>query len=300
MSDPIIVGSGAPASDNTWWVCEYQITVNSGDLRRVGAQLRNYRAGGGYYGGLFDIAANHPTTTVGGTYRGTVLVEMTPSGAVTGAPTVTQSYLYTNQSSFSGGAFSAKDITVHMVQFRPATAEEIAANEVIPALEAAVAVKAGAVVDREAQLQNAFFEVIAAAGGDPAQLLMKAGTGSSLISLAASSIVLKTVKSGTLVEALTLIGGEAYFGAPISVTASGRRLTLGPGFGASSQCVLWFGPSTIAVGSMTRTNGYFALGTDGKVYLGTAELNGGATVPKSTSMAYNGSIGRLTGSNVTA
>lgn len=46
-----------------------------------------------------------------------------------------------------------------------------------------------------------------------------------------------------------------------------------------STVVTWFGPSSVPIGSETRTNGAFATGTDGKTYLGTEPLqNGGNTV----------------------
>lgn len=70
----------------------------------------------------------------------------------------------------------------------------------------------------------------------------------------------------------SVISGFAYFINPITVSSGGKQCVTGPGFGASSDLILWFGPSGTAMGSMTKTNGYFALATDGKVYYGTAEL----------------------------
>lgn len=43
-----------------------------------------------------------------------------------------------------------------------------------------------------------------------------------------------------------------------------------------SGVLAWFGPASIAIGSETRTNGGFALGTDGVVYYGSAPLDPGA------------------------
>lgn len=42
-----------------------------------------------------------------------------------------------------------------------------------------------------------------------------------------------------------------------------------------SNVVTWFGPSSIPIGSETRTNGAFATGTDGQTYLGNAPLQNG-------------------------
>jgi hypothetical protein len=58
----------------------------------------------------------------------------------------------------------------------------------------------------------------------------------------------------------------------ISTTKNNKRLRmLGP-FPASDDIVLWFGPTSVSLNSESKTNGHFALGTDGKIYLGNAEL----------------------------
>lgn len=52
--------------------------------------------------------------------------------------------------------------------------------------------------------------------------------------------------------------------------ASGRLYSVTAGL------PVWtLGPKTTAIGDVTRTNGSWAFGTDGKVYYGTAELGGG-------------------------
>ncbi len=130
-------------------------------------------------------------------------------------------------------------------------------------------------VDAVTRLGQSAFELILAAGGSPAYIKALAGAGGSEIALAATELLLRNVVGDQIVTALKLINGEAYFGAPVSVDISGRRLTIGPGFGVSSGLVLWFGPNSVALSAMSRTNGYFALGTDGKVYYGSAELSGG-------------------------
>ena len=87
----------------------------------------------------------------------------------------------------------------------------------------------------------------------------------------AGAISFSNTVGGVVVEAMKLIGGEVFFMRPIYIDAGGRRLIVGPG----STWVLWFGPNTINAAGATRTNGYFCLGTDGKVYYGTTELGGG-------------------------
>jgi hypothetical protein len=57
---------------------------------------------------------------------------------------------------------------------------------------------------------------------------------------------------------------------------AGFRLRHGAGFGTSNQCILWYGPTSVAFGSETRTNGIFCLGTDGIVYYGSAQLTAGS------------------------
>ncbi|HCW48956.1 MAG TPA: hypothetical protein DGP25_02635, partial [Brevundimonas sp.] len=129
-------------------------------------------------------------------------------------------------------------------------------------------------VDAVTRLGQSAFELILAAGGSPAYIKALAEPGGSEIAFAATKLLLRNVVGDQIVTALELINGEAYFGAPVSVDISGRRLTIGPGFGVSNGLVLWFGPNTIALSAMSRTNGYFALGTDGRVYYGNAELGG--------------------------
>jgi len=58
----------------------------------------------------------------------------------------------------------------------------------------------------------------------------------------------------------------------IRLTASSYAVNIAAGFGASSDLILWYGASSTAAGSATKTNGIFALATDGKVYYGGSEL----------------------------
>jgi len=136
-------------------------------------------------------------------------------------------------------------------------------------------ITAAVAADAADRLGSARLSVTGGAGGDPFELMLRAGPDGSVAMLSATAIILRNILGESAVEALKLVNGEAYFGAPVSVGISGRRLTIGPGFGVSSGLVLWFGPNSVALSAMSRTNGYFALGTDGKVYYGSAELSGG-------------------------
>jgi hypothetical protein len=63
----------------------------------------------------------------------------------------------------------------------------------------------------------------------------------------------------------------------LSLTSGSYVVRHGAGFGASSDLVLWYGLASVAEASATKTNGVFALATDGKVYYGAAELATGIT-----------------------
>ena len=52
----------------------------------------------------------------------------------------------------------------------------------------------------------------------------------------------------------------------IVLTAGGYRKAEGAGFGASSNLIEWFGPDSIAIGSMTIANALWCQATDGKTY----------------------------------
>lgn len=77
------------------------------------------------------------------------------------------------------------------------------------------------------------------------------------------------------------LGVPLYYGSNTLIGESGgNRLRHGAGFGASSNLILWFGPTSVALGAETRTNGAFAMGTDGVVYFGTGPLTPSGTPPR--------------------
>jgi len=55
-------------------------------------------------------------------------------------------------------------------------------------------------------------------------------------------------------------------------TASRRNRFGGP-FGASGDLMEWFGPTSVTLNSETKTNGYWAKGTDGQMYYGAGALS---------------------------
>jgi len=151
----------------------------------------------------------------------------------------------------------------------PATA--YTADAAIGALSSQLQVTASTTADLATRMAEARFEATAAAGGNVAQLKIRADTSGSLAGLVAGAISFANTVGDTVVEAMKLVVGEVFFMRPIYIDAGGRRLIVGPG----STWVLWFGPNTINAAGATRTNGYFCLGTDGKVYYGSSELGGG-------------------------
>ena len=153
-------------------------------------------------------------------------------------------------------------------------------------LAASLSITAGVAADVQSRLASARFEVIAAAGNDPAQLLIRADTSGSLARMVASSIGFANVVGGQVIEAMKLIGGEVFFMRPIYIDVGSSRLIVGPGNG----WVLWFGGNDKNAAAATRTNGIFCLGTDSKIYHGSAELGSGVTQAKIAS--FRGSVGR--------
>lgn len=162
------------------------------------------------------------------------------------------------------------------------------------ALAAQLRVTSSVAADAKAQLSSASFEVLAASGGDPAQLLVKTEGSNSLVQLVASALRFSNVVGGQIVEAMKLIGGDVFIAGKLFMGAAKQitfdpaipalvftpsggavKMIYGAGFGVGSSCILWFGPASKAVSEITRTNGVWAFGTDGKVYYGSAELAAG-------------------------
>lgn len=144
----------------------------------------------------------------------------------------------------------------------------------------------------------AFWEtIVSAGGGDLSAVRLKAGSTGSYIELISTVLRLANVSNGAVIEVMRAISGEAFFSRPISSDSASRRLTIGPGYGVSgSEVVLWFGPVATAPSSQSRTNGYFALGTDGKIYFGGTDL-AVATAPMTATIT--GSVSNSHNDNVT-
>lgn len=99
----------------------------------------------------------------------------------------------------------------------------------------------------------------------------------------ANSVTATEINVSTL-SAITANLGTITAG-QLNLTSGSYVVRHGAGFGASSDLVMWYGPSSTAIGSATKTNGIFALATDGKVYYGGAELSGAAAATLSASVS---------------
>jgi hypothetical protein len=112
----------------------------------------------------------------------------------------------------------------------------------------------------------------------------------SVASLSAISANIGTVTAGIIQNA----GGTTFF----DLSNSRAQFAVGSyvsRMGALGTGVLrWFGPSSVAIGSETRTNGVFAEGDDGNVYYGSSVLSTGGggtlTVTMSGGMANASAI----------
>lgn len=168
------------------------------------------------------------------------------------------------------------EVFFNQIKIEPGQVATIYSNDALEqVLSAQVTQQSLAIIDLELQQDVAYFEVAAtASSGLPAMLQLLSGAGGGYAALIAPIVALmNSVPGSDPLVAMQAIGGEVFFPRPVYVDLAGRRLIVGPGNG----WVLWFGPDTINAASATRTNGYFALGTDGKVYYGSAELGSGAT-----------------------
>ena len=168
--------------------------------------------------------------------------------------------------------------------------------------------------------ETAFVELLAAAGGGlPALFRLVArstpgGATFSEIIQAATRLIFRNTAGTATIEAMRIEDGivkvlnalwigtgtvpplrlEPTVPALIATLGSYKVMfgALGPG---GAQMVLWFGPSSISDFSVTRTNGAFALGTDGVVYYGTSPLaTGGSGAKGQKTSNNNGTSGAST------
>lgn len=76
------------------------------------------------------------------------------------------------------------------------------------------------------------------------------------------------------------------------------RYRFGGPFPASGDLLMWFGPNSVSLNSETKTNGVFALATDGIVYFGTGDLSDAVGTNSVFTKTYG--VGGFTTSGTTA
>lgn len=138
----------------------------------------------------------------------------------------------------------------------------------IEALEASVTTTASAVADIEGRLA-ASYAIQVDGGGNGALVSLEDGTElGSVVKLAADKIELAA-------EAINFGDDTVYedtHNTFYTVGGAYRYRDRGP-FGASSDLLVWYGLNSVALNSETKTNGIFAIATDGKTYFGTSPLD---------------------------
>ena len=128
------------------------------------------------------------------------------------------------------------------------------------------------------------FRVTAAAGGNPARLSLLDGAGGSNIALDADEIFFG---SDTVFEDTH----DTFY----TTGGSYRYRDRGP-FGSSGDLLQWYGPTSVSLNSETKTNGIWALATDGKAYIGSNPVNSlqsASVAPAFDSTVSGASIGTL-------
>ncbi len=141
-----------------------------------------------------------------------------------------------------------------------------------------------------------------------ARLLLAVNTGTNIATIEAAAFAGDGVWNGSAItlqaDLIKLLARNINFGTRTTfedtrgtiynIEASKRLRLLGP-FGASNDLVLWYGNDSVGLQSETKTNGIFAIATDGLLYLGTSILSAPPPRPTANNAVYNG----LTGTNRT-
>lgn len=199
-------------------VVEMDATLVSGSLEGLGSLFRFYDGDNNYVSGteidyhvptLKDVTGEVPywdginqRGVAGRLYRWRFLVRL-PNNS-----NIRRVGLYVVGDQYFSGYFSKK-IHVHHYGIRPATQAEIRDQTVLAPLEATVTTQAGAIAT--IQGAAAYWEtVVAAGGGFPAMVRLKAGSGGSAIDLAASRLsVYNPSNTGEYQEIARFEGGIA-------------------------------------------------------------------------------------------
>jgi len=164
----------------------------------------------------------------------------------------------------------------------PATA--YTPDAAVGALAAKLDITAAVAADAQTRLADVIFEVIAASGGDPFQLLFKTIGSSSIGQMVASALRFGNVIGGQIVDTMKLIAGEVFIVGPlylgpnkeielnplssnphISIKVGGGRMAFGKL--PNDNLIYWFGPSQ-TVAAMRKNNATEWRDTLGNAYFG--------------------------------
>lgn len=170
------------------------------------------------------------------------------------------------------------------LEFGPGPATAYTADGAVDALSAQLDITAAVAVDAQTRLADVIFEVIAASGGDPFQLLFKTIGSSSIGQMVASALRFGNVIGGQIVETMKLIAGEVFIVGPlylgpnkeielnplssnphISIKVGGGRMAFGKL--PNDNLIYWFGPSQ-TVAAMRKNNATEWRDTLGNAYFG--------------------------------
>lgn len=160
--------------------------------------------------------------------------------------------------------------------------------------QAQVRVQGEAIADIEGNL-SARYAIAVDGGGAGAFFSLEDGTsGPSSIILAAGDIIL----DGDAIN----FGSNTQFETTddtFVTETGGYRYRYGGPFGTSDDILQWFGADSVSQGSETKTNGIFALATDGKVYYGATELAGNEFKVEGDPLIVAEASGALAGNSAT-
>ena len=128
-------------------------------------------------------------------------------------------------------------------------------------------------------------QALATENSSEARLLLKVNTATNVATIESLAQEGDGVWNGSAIklnaDLIQLFAKSIVFGSNTAfedsfntfyTTHNSKRNRWGGPFGAGVDLMEWFGPSTVLLNSETKTNGYWAKGTDGKMYYGGSEL----------------------------
>lgn len=187
---------------------------------------------------------------------------------------------------WSGSAWVLTDNTAIAVNTAAINTEASARASADAAIASSVTSLTATVGSNTSSISN-ISEAYATNNGSKARLVWEVNTGTNAASIVqtahsgfsdgtwnGSAITLNANQINLEAKAINFGSATTYEDTKhtfYTVGGSYRYRSNGP-FGVSSDLLLWYGPTSVALNSETKTNGIFALATDGKFYYGSGEL----------------------------